>query len=281
MSITDKLATIAANESKVYEAGRNAGIKYANQTFSNALKGTASGNPILLDDVSPIEHELSVKVSQGGATVEKYGKNLFEVGEKADYSSLISSTINSIDRENQTITVYSANDGSNLFVNTKLKYQSGTYSVQAVKSTGANVRFLVRLYDENGTELTGSSANIDGMTYNSYFKGWFKEDNSLTFTIPNTASYWCFGIVATGSGTLVTFSNIQVEMGKIATEYEKVHYETLTADENGNVGGIIGNGEDITFIAEEGVTVSVEYNKDINKVIESIVSSIISLGGSV
>jgi hypothetical protein len=83
----------------------------------------------------------------------------------------------------------------------------------------------------------------------------------VTFTIPETASYWCLGFVPVGViGEKVTISNIQLEFGSNATEYEKPHFDTLTADENGNVEGIIGNGEDITLLAESGVTLSVKYN---------------------
>ena len=234
---------------------------------ANALKGSVSGNPICLGDVSPLAHEMKVKTNVGGATVQKYGRNLFDVGEKADYSAPLSSTIISIDKENQTITANGSVDGSHLFVNTKQKYPTGTYTVQAVKSTGT-CRFIIRLYDENGTELTSSSASVGGMTYNSYMKGWFTDSASKTFTVPNTAAYWCFGIGCTGN-SISTFSNIQVEVGATATEYEKVHCETYTADENGNVEGIIGNGADITLMAESGVVLSAEYNRDINKAFES------------
>ena len=43
--------------------------KYANNTFANALKGHKTGAVISADDVSPVEHELDVKVSS---------KNLFK-----------------------------------------------------------------------------------------------------------------------------------------------------------------------------------------------------------
>lgn len=35
---------------------------YADTTFANALKGSASGEAVLLDDVSPVEHDVGVKV---------------------------------------------------------------------------------------------------------------------------------------------------------------------------------------------------------------------------
>ena len=45
--------------------------------------------------------------------------------------------------------------------------------------------------------------------------------------------------------------------------------DPLTADEEGNI-SIVGNGESMTLIAEDGVTIDAEYNRDINKVITAL-----------
>jgi hypothetical protein len=37
----------------------------------------------------------------------------------------------------------------------------------------------------------------------------------------------------------------------------------------------------MTLVADNGTTITAEYNKDTNKVIESLVNAIISLGGNV
>jgi hypothetical protein len=374
-----------SGESMRKVVGITVGTPMSVSAVANALKGSASGNPIRLDDVSPLEHEIAVKATKAetnytigekvtdvewyassnvdieadggtyvfrtitsygdgdsiifddgsywegcgqlndedyegrslsevlsvgevvcighryddenvslfkatatetiipanGATVEKYGRNLFDVGGVADYFVTTSITIISIDRENQTITANSNTDGSQLFVNTKKRYPRGTYTAQAAKNTNGNPRILVRLYDESGLELTNSSAMVVGMTYNEWHKGWFKDASSVTFTIPSEAAYWCFGLVSTNiSGTITTFSNIQVELGNTATEYEKSHCETLTADENGNVEGIIGNGETVTLMAESGVSISAEYNRDINKAFAEIQQAIATMGAA-
>ena len=78
-----------------------------------------------------------------------------------------------------------------------------------------------------------------------------------------------------------SLKDFQIEVGTTATAYEQYNgHETYTADENGNI-SIIGNGESMTLIAEDGVVMDAEYNKDANKVIESLVNAIISLGGNV
>ena len=60
---------------------------------------------------------------------------------------------------------------------------------------------------------------------------------------------------------------------------ESQETELLTATD-GNV-STAANGEYITLLAENGVTISAEYNKDTNKVIESLVNAIIAMGGNV
>ena len=63
MSIAEKLVTIAENQEKVYNSGG----------LSQCPKNTVSGEFISLDDVSPIEHTLGVKVSNPDATLNKEG----------------------------------------------------------------------------------------------------------------------------------------------------------------------------------------------------------------
>ena len=51
---------------------------------ANAIRGTLRGGSVSVDDVSPIEHELDIKVTDAdgvpieGTTVKRYGKNLFD-----------------------------------------------------------------------------------------------------------------------------------------------------------------------------------------------------------
>ena len=58
MATADKLITVAENVPKVYHAGQMDVIKNA-----NSLKGFESNKAMLLDDVSPVTHEMGVKVS--------------------------------------------------------------------------------------------------------------------------------------------------------------------------------------------------------------------------
>lgn len=59
MSIAEKLMTIAENQEKVFDAGKESVIN----ELKEAQKGTASGEIIGITDISPIEHNLGVKLS--------------------------------------------------------------------------------------------------------------------------------------------------------------------------------------------------------------------------
>ena len=92
MSIAEKLQTIAENEQKVFNAGKVALLK--DSKYMNAAE---SGNPIRVDDVSPVEHTMGVVVNVPGATVQRYGKNIlpintvqFPTGDKVIWEGRIS-----------------------------------------------------------------------------------------------------------------------------------------------------------------------------------------------
>ena len=78
----------------------------------------------------------------------------------------------------------------------------------------------------------------------------------------------------------VFMEDIMVYEGETNNDYEPCKLETFTADENGNV-AVTSLAPTTTLIADSGVSMSVEYNKDLNKAFESLVNAIISLGGNV
>ena len=118
--------------------------------------------------------------------------------------------------------------------------------------------------DENGTTPSGTPSLE------------MKASGSVSFAIDSTKANGCkyikFTIYKNAGSTestasdYIDYSNFQIEIGN-ATAYEPYHSETYTADENGKVNGIIGNGEDITLMGD-GVTITAEYNADTKKYID-------------
>lgn len=209
--------------------------------YANAIKGNVSGTTVTADDVSPIEHNVDVCVR---------GKNLLPYGTinitknmqyKLDVpipagTYTISATITSSDIDSEYSSV-SINDGSGVLKFLSLKRNERVFSTFTVKKPIENIDFCA--------------------AYN-YAQG-----------IEDTA----------------TWTDIQLEKGSIVTDYEPyidptntivtVGDETFTASSNGTVEGIkstaLANG--ITTEAE-GMTIDVEYNKDINVVLNKIVNAL-------
>ena len=219
---------------------------------ANALKGSAEGNPIAITDVSPLEHEIMVSVDVGGATLTAQGKNLcpndWEIG-----------FINTSTGLNQSNTNY---------VRTKDYFtldKNKTYFVSGINATDSNTVGWY-FYDENKAFIKRYVYSFNRTISVSGAQGTIPEETAFYRLVVNTTD------INVG---------LQIELGTTATEYEPyVEPITYTADENGNV-AVPSIYPTTTLIADSGVTITAEYNKDTNKVIESLVNAIISLGGNV
>ena len=109
----------------------------------------------------------------------------------------------------------------------------------------------------------------------------------MNFTIPDgefgADIHWHCNRSANVLNSKCTFSNVQVEKGSTATEFEPYTGGKMFVPSSG---GILENVTSITpcmtLVANtKGVTIYVEYNKDTNKVIEKLINAIISLGGNI
>jgi hypothetical protein len=228
--------------------------KVISQNVAGSLKGSAIGNPIRLDNVSPLEHEIAVKTSEGGATITKYGKNLFNA---LDYTQppytkpeIIEITENSI----------------------KGNFAYGHWLVYSFSGLVPNIDYTFSFKTRNDSATLNW---VNGTNYSYSTTRNVKTNNDGTFTIS-------FGSTDSSNFLYFDIYDIQLEYGTKTTEFEPfVEPTTHTADENGNVDGIIGNGKTVTLIAESGVTISAEYNRDINKAFAELQNAIISLGGAI
>lgn len=198
---------------------------YASNNFVNALKETASGNPICLTDVSPLEHDLKIKVD-GATKVSRYGKNLFDKSKSARQTRL---------EEDGNLIEFSTmqtSDFIGIVPNT-------TYSLT---ETGSH---RGKFYD---SEKRPISSGYDFGEFGA----------SCTFTVPENAHYLMFSYFSSYE------EGIQLEVGETVTEYEP-HKEVQTAEVvDGTVTGLTSVSPNMTLIADAG-TIEVEYNRDLNK----------------
>ena len=73
---------------------------------------------------------------------------------------------------------------------------------------------------------------------------------------------------------------VQIEEGEVATEYEPYQAQTYTAHADGTVEGVKSIYPSMSFSTDtEGVNISVNYYKDIDKVFENLVTNIALTGG--
>lgn len=253
----------------------------ADNTFSNALKGSKSGGAFLIDDVSPVTREMGVKVSSDtvedltAVKVRKQGKNLIPFPYR--YLPLGTSTYNGVD-----FTVYE--DGS-ILINgtatsnvTRYLYQSNTgmlglksgITISGSKNASddtqqGNVYFMCNYYDSTGTMKQGlvvSNVSSGTKTITDEWKGL-----GIYINIP--------------SGN--TLNNLlikpQLEIGSTATEYESYITPTEyipTAD--GTVNGIISLYPNTTLTTDtEDVIINCKYNRDINKAFAALEAALAAL----
>ena len=253
---------------------------YSNTTFANALKSSASGSALLIDDVSPVEHTMTVKVSSDtvtdltAVTVSRCGKNLIPFPYRD--LKLGTSTYNGVD-----FTVYE--DGSILINGTATRnttrylYNNATDLLglkSGVKITGnknasnntqqANVYFICNYYDSMGKMQMGIQASTNASGTKTITEDW--KGLGIYLNIP--------------SGK--TFNNLlikpQLEIGTTATDYEPYITPTeYTPTADGTVVDVTSLYPNTTLMNDtEGVIIDCEYNRDINKAFAELQNAIFS-----
>lgn len=246
----------------------------ADNTFANALKGSKSGSAILIDDISPVTHNMGVKISSNTVTdltavkVSRCGKNLIP------YPYLNSTqTINGV-----TFTVSS----------------DGTISANGTATSNAylEITSFSTFYIPKGNYILGGCpSGGSSTTYNltavngagiSYTK--FRQDIGNGITLSSSGEYWIIRCqVMKGQTVENIIFKPQLEIGTVATDYEPYIFPTeYTPNADGTVNGVTSLYPNTTLTTDtEGVIIDCEYNRDINKAFAELQQAIISLGGNI
>ena len=219
--------------------------KRANNTFSNALKGSKSGSAVSLEDITPVTHEMEVKISSDtvpdltAVKVIRCGKNLLNIQNPLSTTGEPIITYNSIGATRDL---------------TEIKYQvfltAGSYTISAIKDD----YWSLEIIDSIGNYIyrVGNSNDIS-------FTFSISSDDTLKF-IFSSGRFVASGI------TQKTISNIQLEFGSTATEYEPYIGEDYTPTADGTVNGVESLYPITTLTTDtEGVIINCEYNKDISE----------------
>ena len=241
-------AAAEAKEAIEYKADQN--------DASNALKGTASGETVRVDDVSPLEHQLNVNVRSKNILDVRSAPIVHNNAVKAAYTWA---------RTETGFTIQYINESNNNYF--RHGYIIGT--AEELKGKTVSVSFGEALLNTNGVPHVGlflttkagvlldSFDETMGYLSSGYVgdKQFFDSTTSaniiireekpyLTATIPSDADFETYPYVAVwfgigeGSdnpvGSIVEYKDIQVELGETATEYEPyVDPKTVTVTRYG------------------------------------------------
>lgn len=188
--------------------GANKG--YADNNFANALKGTASGVSVRLDDLSPIEHTLGVKVSS---------KNLFDTANATKLNGAASFSV-----ANNVITVsqnFEYNYSSaNVLIPKTLIGKTVTLSAKS-NTSGVNVAGLrIEWVSDSGGAAGDMILGVPDSAGNIVVTGTVptqpdEAHNNLCLMVYSNST----GTLETGTTYTATYSDIQIELGSTATPY--------------------------------------------------------------
>ena len=252
-------ANKAASDATAAAANANETASGIRNSVSNALKGSASGNPISLYDVSPVEHEMRVRLSDPSATLTRCGKNLL------DLTSLIGKSVTTNGGTlscgaDGGISGSGTASGYVGFAAFRLYLPKGKYILSA-SGTFSNFGCYLTFRDKNNVNLGDGVANRPGGDFV------FNTENYPSY------SYVDVTIKRNNDTALSGTAYFQIELGSgKATEYEpRIEPIPYTPNEDGTVEGVTSLYPVTTLMTDtEGVTITAEYNKDINKAFDKL-----------
>lgn len=173
-----------------------------------------------------------------GVTVYSGGKNLAKVSSTNRYE--YRSTYGYFTQSDGIVTITGNSTGGYL-----IPCKSNTTYTYSFRTTAYGMQLSMRIwiFDSNSVEFTQDTLFLTTITTGEY--------NTVTFTTPSDAHYMLFGFYAysTLAANGITISNIQVEFGDTATEYEEYReqdvYEVEFPDNQTIYGGYVDlvNGE--------------------------------------
>ena len=234
---------------------------YANNSFSGALRGSASGEAVRLTDVSPIEHEIKIKLTAesnhsdfSGVTLKRYGKNLLPYPYRNTNIDYTFNGINYKVKSDGTVVLNGTANEQSYFILAGLVLNKGVYY------------------------LSGCPSGGEGSTYSIYFQydnfSYYKADYGSGVKIDINEKKNC--AVAINIGKNTTVSNLifkpMLEVGSKLTDFEERRTAVAyTPAVDGTVTGVTSISPDMTFLSDtDGIIINAEYNKDLNKAISEL-----------
>lgn len=260
--------------------------EYVDASFANALTDTVSDTVVVVDDVSPVQHNLAVKVKSNvsGADlssieVTKFGKNLFNINAPMHSGG---STI--VSQGADTIKIKHTGTYKWLSVNFAVpKALAGkTVTISAdISTSGINTASIRLMWVDSAGAAAGSH-----ILMSPYVTG--NKHMTATGVVPEQpdASHdtLCMMLYSNIDATLTsgveytaTFSNVQLELGTTETVYESFKpAQTLRANSSGVVTGLTSVAKNMILLSNnKDVTISLTYNRDVNIALQQLINRFI------
>lgn len=231
--------------------------------FANALKATASGNVVQVDDVSPNEHYARVKVigeniDPTTVTITRCGKNLFDTTKYKTRTNTVNGiTVDILD--DGCIHVH----GTPVDTSTATSITMPHYQEVDVLPKGAYIY-------SNNPSVEDDNVLCFPQANNPTNGAWLINLLTERTYVPEDFCINRF-VVFVKAGATSAINNkyyLQVEAGEVASEYEAYKdVLTYTPTADGTV-DIVSVSPTMTLLTDtEGVTLEVEYNRDINALV--------------
>lgn len=266
--------------------------KYNKKTFANTLKGTEIGNSVFLDDVSPFEHDISVKASgvddPSLLTLYKQGKNLLRFDDGKYTMSRYSAGVN------RTVTITLNNSHMRIDYEPTSFYDQSNW-ISAIKPfttfylpAGAYKLGSLNTVRMSGTTCTLQIINAETGKSIIVLQGAGGENGdkvSNAFTLDKGLEVYFYCYLENSNTTKATFDG-DIVLYKSTDDFTSFepHITPVSymPNSDGTVEGVTSLYPNTTLYTDRDVAlIECEYIQDANKVIEKLTNAITSLGGNI
>ena len=230
---------------------KHATQEWTNNNFTNALKKTKSGCPLILDDISPAEHTILAAEDVGATSMVRCGRNLYPGDNQLNFTGKNSFSFDCIS------------------IPTPFTISLDITVESIAKAQGAT--FIQFVYEDGSTTAIALSSWAPTLGVTKRVKNTQKGNGKILIKI-NFLNW----PEMTG-----TVSNIQIELGEIEHEFEP-HIEPIVYESNQDIIKIPSlYPTTVLYEIGGGGTVTAEYHRDINKAFAELQNAFLSLGGNI
>lgn len=250
------------------------GIAISEAFAMAAINGTASGTEVCITDVSPLEHNINVKVDNADATVIRTGKNLLNQSQYGNYNNKgLSITYDSNDDsytiDGQITSTLNTDIPLNPFIavenDEKVKYAF------LIEHIGGNIEYL-SAQSVYAKVILRATDTPDGSSLSNGFEPKNMQENDMVVAKSLNKKYIShIRFHITPNVKFTDFKiRLQLEKGDFATDFESYVAPTEhTPDADGNV--LVPSVYPTTVLTTdtEGVSIEAEYNVDTKAYIDN------------